>query len=115
MKNAQELILRLQKLRKEMADIFMDEAYREIEEHGEFSAGDFTLGDAITGIDCTIRGIKSVQEFEKGRSFYRRGNRIFARNRASVGRRFSREFRSGYTEERRMAGFDEYRNIDEGI
>jgi len=114
MKNAQELILRLQKLHKEMGDIFTDEAYYKIEEHEEFSAGDFTLGDAITGIDCTIRAIKSVQEFERGRSFYRHGNRIFTRNRASVCRRFSREFRSGYIEERHMTGFDEYRNI-EGI
>ena len=105
MKNTEEVLIALRDIQRAMREIHMNEAFCEIESHEEFTPGDFTLGDAISGIDGTIRAIESVGEFERGRLFYRHGNRIIARNKVALVRRFSPKFRAGYAFQRTQSNY----------
>ena len=105
MKTIQEVLATLRQVQQTMKEIFINEAYCEVECHEEFTPGDFTLGDSITGIDGTIRAIEDILEFEKGRLFYRHGNRIIARNKVALVRRFSPKFRAGYAFQRTQSNY----------
>ena len=102
-KTIRELLTSLYEIRETIEEINMDETFCEIESHEEFVSGDFSLADAMQAINNVIRGVTYVEDFEKGRSFYRHGNRILVRNRAFVVRRFSVKFRAGYVLQRTQA------------